>query len=187
MDPYVIALCSMRVAIIGGGAAGFFSAISAKTNHSNAEVVLFEKTDKLLAKVRISGGGRCNVTHACHGARKLASNYPRGERFLRKAFEQFAVKDTVDWFAQRNVDLKTELDGRMFPTTDDSRSVITALMDEAEQLCDRSLPSVIIERLCGIVRSGHCHHGWKPQTRDVFVAQSLRPHDRSAGALAIHV
>lgn len=124
----------MRVAIIGGGAAGFFSAISAKTNHSNAEVVLFEKTDKLLAKVRISGGGRCNVTHACHGARKLASNYPRGERFLRKAFEQFAVKDTVDWFAQRNVDLKTELDGRMFPTTDDSRSVITALMDEAEQL-----------------------------------------------------
>jgi len=134
----------MKVAIIGGGAAGFFSAISAKTNHPTAEVVLLEKTDKPLAKVRISGGGRCNVTHACHGTRKLASNYPRGERFLRKAFEQFAVKDTVDWFAQRNVDLKTEPDGRMFPITDDSRSVITALMNEAEKL------KVQIRLKCGV-------------------------------------
>lgn len=123
----------MRVAVIGGGAAGFFAAISAKTHYPDAEVVLFEKTDKPLAKVRISGGGRCNVTHACYGERKLAANYPRGERFLRKAFEQFAVKDTVRWFEERNVELKTEVDGRMFPATNESQSVIAALMDEVER------------------------------------------------------
>lgn len=120
--------------MIGGGAAGFFAAISVKIHYPNAEVVLLEKTDKPLAKVRVSGGGRCNVTHACHGERKLAANYPRGERFLRKAFEQFAVKDTVRWFADRNVELKTEVDGRMFPTTDDSGTVISALMDEVDRL-----------------------------------------------------
>jgi len=123
----------MRVIVIGGGAAGFFAAISAKQHHPDAEVLLLEKSNKLLAKVRISGGGRCNVTHDQLNIRKLATHYPRGERFLRKAFEHFSVKDTIAWFAQRGVQLKTEPDGRMFPVSDDSGTIIRCLMDEAEE------------------------------------------------------
>ncbi len=124
----------MHVAVIGGGAAGFFAALSAKTHHPSAEVVLYEKSTKPLGKVRISGGGRCNVTHACFNDRKLAAHYPRGERFLRKAFEIFSVRDTVEWFAQRGVQMKTEPDGRMFPTTDRSSTIIECLTSEAERL-----------------------------------------------------
>ncbi len=120
----------MRVIVIGGGAAGFFAALSAKEHHSEAEVILLEKSDKLLAKVRISGGGRCNVTHDQPNSRKLAANYPRGERFLRKSFEHFSVKDTISWFDQRGVQLKSEADGRMFPISDDSGTIIRCLMDE---------------------------------------------------------
>lgn len=121
----------MRVAVIGGGAAGFFAAISAKHHHPAAEVVLVEKSDKLLAKVRISGGGRCNVTHACFNDKDLARHYPRGERFLRKAFEQWSVKDTIAWFERQGVALKAEADGRMFPVTDSSRTIIDALSGAA--------------------------------------------------------
>ncbi len=121
----------MKVAVIGGGAAGFFAAISVSRHHPGASVTIFEKTDKLLSKVRISGGGRCNVTHAMMEPRKLAKYYPRGERFLKKAFELFAVKDTIAWFAAEGVPLKREEDGRMFPVTDDSRTIIDALMAAA--------------------------------------------------------
>jgi predicted Rossmann fold flavoprotein len=117
----------MRVAVIGGGAAGFFAAISAARHHPQAHVQLFEKSGKLLAKVRVSGGGRCNVTHHCMVNKKLAAHYPRGERFLRKAFERFTVKDTIAWFAAEGVQLKTEPDGRMFPVTDDSGTIIHSL------------------------------------------------------------
>lgn len=117
----------MRVVVIGGGAAGYFAAIAAKESVPASEVVLLEKTRRPLAKVRVSGGGRCNVTHACMNIRKLAAHYPRGERFLRKAFEQWGVKDTVAWFEDRGVRLKTEADGRMFPVTDDSGTIIAAL------------------------------------------------------------
>ncbi len=123
----------MRVAVIGGGAAGFFAALSVMQHHPDAEVVLFEKSDKLLSKVRVSGGGRCNVTHHCLEPRKLAKFYPRGERFLKKAFNHFAVADTVAWFAARGVQLKTEADGRMFPTTDSSGTIIDALLQEADR------------------------------------------------------
>jgi predicted Rossmann fold flavoprotein len=123
----------MRVIVIGGGAAGFFAALSVKQHHSDAEVLLLEKSDKLLAKVRISGGGRCNVTHDQLNTRKLAANYPRGERFLRKSFELFSVKDTIAWFVQRGVELKTEADGRMFPVSDDSGTIIRCLMDEVDR------------------------------------------------------
>lgn len=122
----------MRVIVIGGGAAGFFAAISARQHHSDAEVLLLEKSNKLLAKVRVSGGGRCNATHDQPNIRKLAAHYPRGERFLRKSFEHFSVKDTLAWFAQRGVQLKTESDGRMFPLSDDSGTIIRCLMDEAK-------------------------------------------------------
>lgn len=123
----------MRIIVIGGGAAGFFAAISAKQHIPSADVLLLEKSNKLLAKVRVSGGGRCNVTHDQPNIRKLSTHYPRGERFLRKAFEHFSVKDTIAWFVQSGVQLKTEADGRMFPVSDDSGTIIRCLMDEAEE------------------------------------------------------
>ncbi|MEX0845227.1 MAG: aminoacetone oxidase family FAD-binding enzyme, partial [Balneolaceae bacterium] len=124
----------MQVAVIGGGAAGFFAAISAKTHHPEANVTIYEKTDKLLSKVRISGGGRCNVTHHCFDIRELVKFYPRGERPLKKAFGIFSPIDTIEWFQKRGVELKTESDGRMFPITDDSQTIINCLMDECRKL-----------------------------------------------------
>lgn len=124
----------MQVAVIGGGAAGFFSAISAKRCHPEAKVTIYEKSDKLLSKVRVSGGGRCNVTHHCFDVRELVKFYPRGERPLKKAFGQFSPADTVEWFRARGAELKTEADGRMFPVTDDSETIINCLMEEARKL-----------------------------------------------------
>ncbi|MEX2478133.1 MAG: NAD(P)/FAD-dependent oxidoreductase [Gracilimonas sp.] len=124
----------LQVAVIGGGAAGFFAAISAKTDHPEAKVTIYEKSDKLLSKVRISGGGRCNVTHHCFDIRELVKFYPRGERPLKKAFGMFSPTDTVQWFESRGVNLKTESDGRMFPTTDDSQTIINCLMQECQKL-----------------------------------------------------
>ena len=123
----------MEVAVLGGGAAGFFAAVSCKQHHPDAKVVLYEKTEKLLAKVKVSGGGRCNVTHACFTVSQLVKNYPRGEKFLRKSFESFNTVDTVKWFESRGVKLKAEEDGRMFPVTDNSQSIIDCLVAEAEK------------------------------------------------------
>ncbi len=124
----------MKVVVIGGGAAGFFAAIQAKQADPHADVVILERSDKLLSKVRISGGGRCNVTHHCFAPRQLAAHYPRGERFLRKSFTRFGAADTVAWFAARGVELKTEPDGRMFPVTDSSSTVIDCFMDATRSL-----------------------------------------------------
>ncbi len=124
----------LQVAVIGGGAAGFFAAISAKTHNPNAKVTIYEKSDKLLSKVRISGGGRCNVTHHCFDIRELVKFYPRGERPLKKAFGIFSPTDTVRWFQKRGVELKTESNGRMFPTTDDSETIINCLIQETQKL-----------------------------------------------------
>jgi hypothetical protein len=123
-----------RIAIIGGGAAGFFAAFSAKTHQPLSEVILFEKTSKLLAKVKVSGGGRCNVTHACFNNNELIKHYPRGEKQLKKVFGQFSTQDTIEWFENRGVDLKTEADHRMFPTTDDSQTIIDCFFKEANRL-----------------------------------------------------
>ncbi len=124
----------MQVAVIGGGAAGFFSALSVKNHHPEAEVVLYEKSDKLLSKVKVSGGGRCNVTHNCFKVSDLVKFYPRGERPLRKAFGVFSPENTIAWFAERGVELKTEADGRMFPITDSSQTIIDCLWNEARKL-----------------------------------------------------
>lgn len=124
----------MKVAVIGAGAAGFFAAISAKTHHPNAQVHLFEKSSKTLSKVLISGGGRCNVTHACYHGKDLSKNYPRGEKFLKHAFTEFQVQDTINWFNGQGVELKTESDGRMFPVTNDSHTIANALLAAARQL-----------------------------------------------------
>lgn len=124
----------MKIAIIGGGAAGFFSAIAAKENHPKAEVVLFEKTQKLLAKVRISGGGRCNVTNASTSIKELSEAYPRGGKALKKLFRVFSTQDTRNWFEARGVRLYAQDDNRVFPVSDSSQSIIDCLMSECKRL-----------------------------------------------------
>lgn len=119
--------------VLGGGAAGFFGAIACAEAQPGRPVLLLEKSPKLLSKVRISGGGRCNVTHACESAAQLAQHYPRGGRPLKEAFQQFGVADTIAWFAQRGVALKTEADGRLFPTTDSSETIARALEEAARR------------------------------------------------------
>jgi len=117
----------VRVVVIGGGAAGFFGAIACAESHPHTNVTLLEASHQPLAKVRVSGGGRCNVTHACFEPPGLVQNYPRGGKALRGAFSRFQARDTVDWFASHGVQLKTEPDGRMFPITDTSETVIDCL------------------------------------------------------------
>lgn len=122
-----------RLAVIGGGAAGFFAAVNAARLSNQLEVTIFERSREVLSKVRISGGGRCNVTHHCFEPEILAQAYPRGSRELRWAFEQFQPRDTVAWFERRGISLKTESDGRMFPVTDDSATVTNCLKEEARK------------------------------------------------------
>ncbi len=120
------------VVVIGGGAAGFFAAIHAAQG-GQREVAILEKTSKLLTKVLVSGGGRCNVTHDCMYANKLVKNYPRGGNSLKKAFETFGPTDTVKWFESKGVRLKTEGDGRMFPVSNSSQTIADCLLNEAER------------------------------------------------------
>ncbi|AWW32831.1 aminoacetone oxidase family FAD-binding enzyme [Echinicola strongylocentroti] len=120
------------IGVIGGGAAGFFAAIHAA--QEGAQVTIYEKTGKTLSKVKVSGGGRCNVTHAAYQVSTLVKHYPRGAKFLKKAFGKFQVKDTVEWFESRGVKLKTETDGRMFPVSDSSQTIIDLLRQEADKL-----------------------------------------------------
>ncbi len=124
---------SKQLVVIGGGAAGFFMAVNAARMQPALQVTILEKTGKLLSKVRISGGGRCNVTHACDDIVVMAQHYPRGAHFLKKAFHHFFTKDTIRWFGEREVKLKTEPDGRMFPVSDSSQSIVNCLMREAER------------------------------------------------------
>src|SRR5437016_8932069 len=119
---------SGRIVIVGGGAAGFFAALACAEAGSAAEILILEKTSQFLAKVKISGGGRCNVTHACFNEREFATRFPRGERALIAPFNRFQASDTVAWFASRGVKLKTESDGRMFPVTDSSQTIMDCLI-----------------------------------------------------------
>jgi len=116
------------VAIIGGGASGFFSACKIKEYNPNLKVCILEKSNKVLSKVKISGGGRCNLTHAIDYNSELVKHYPNGKNFLKKVFQKFTVKDTIQWFAQRGVKTKVEEDGRMFPVSDNSQSIIDTLI-----------------------------------------------------------
>ena len=122
-----------KVAVIGGGAAGFFAALSVAEHHPTAQITLYEKSSKVLSKVKISGGGRCNVTHNCTDIPTLIQAYPRGGKQLKSIFHTFQPKDTIAWFNVRGVTLKTETDGRMFPITDDSQTIINCL----EAACDK--------------------------------------------------
>jgi predicted Rossmann fold flavoprotein len=121
------------ILIIGGGASGFFAAINAAANFPAAKIIILEKSNKLLSKVRISGGGRCNVTHHCFENNELVKNYPRGEKELKQVFSQFSVQDTIDWFAKRGVKLKAEPDERMFPDSNSSETIINCFLSEAQK------------------------------------------------------
>ena len=122
-----------KIVVIGGGAAGFFSAIQIAELHPDWDISILEKSTKILSKVKVSGGGRCNVTHACPDIEILLKKYPRGARFLKKAFYQFATKNTIAWFAKNGVTLHTEKDGRMFPTTNNSETIIECLLNKVKE------------------------------------------------------
>ncbi|HQA73453.1 NAD(P)/FAD-dependent oxidoreductase [Flavobacterium sp.] len=122
------------ILIIGGGAAGFFTAINIVEKNPQLKVAILERGKTVLEKVRISGGGRCNVTHACFVPNDLAKFYPRGEKELRGPFHQFCSGDTIEWFEKHGVELKIEDDGRMFPTTDSSTTIINCFQNATKQL-----------------------------------------------------
>ena len=133
--------------VAGGGAAGFFGAITAAEKNPQATVLLLEKGPHLLAKVKISGGGRCNVTHACFDPRELSTRYPRGGKALMGPLTRFGPEETVRWFESRGVKLKTESDGRMFPVTDSSQSVIDCLTQAAHQAGVKIMPKAGIQSI----------------------------------------
>ena len=149
---------SLKVIVIGGGAAGFFGAIALQENanslgYTSVDVTILEAARQPLAKVRISGGGRCNVTHHCFDPAQLIQYYPRGGKALRGAFTRFQPQDTVAWFNSRGVKLKTEADGRMFPITDDSGTIIHCLMTAAEKAGVRLRTGVVVKRLAPLSSS----------------------------------
>ncbi len=140
-------LCLMEIVIVGGGAAGFFAAIEAKRQAPESDVIIVEKSNDVLQKVKISGGGRCNVTHACFDARQLSEFYPRGGKALIGPFQHFQPKDTMEWFESRGVALKVEVDNRVFPVSDSSQSIIDCLMTEMTRLGVRLWTNCGVERI----------------------------------------
>jgi len=124
----------LKVAVIGGGAAGFFAAIAAKENYPDAQVCIYEKTTKILSKVKVSGGGRCNVTNGVNSMSDLAKAYPRGGKKLKKAFKIFNNQDTMQWFENHGVPLKIEASNHVFPISDSSQSIIDCFLEIAERL-----------------------------------------------------
>lgn len=136
-----------NIAVVGGGAAGFFGAIAAAEANPLTNVTIFEKGHRVLSKVRISGGGRCNVTHECFDPRELSLRYPRGGRALIGPFTRFGPRETIEWFRLRAVNLKTEADGRMFPVTDSSQTIIDCLSDSAKNAGIRICTNTGVERI----------------------------------------
>lgn len=122
-----------HILIIGGGASGFFAAINCAIFYPTCSITVLEKSNKLLSKVRISGGGRCNVTNSCTDTAHLIKNYPRGEKELQNVFSRFSTSDIVTWFEERGIRLKTEPDGRMFPASNSSETIINCFLQEAEK------------------------------------------------------
>lgn len=160
---------TLKIAVIGGGAAGFFSALTAKYFFPDADVVIYEKSAKVLSKVKISGGGRCNVTHACFDNIALSGYYPRGEKQLRKAFEVFNTTSIIEWFRQRNIPLVTLPDNCIFPKSDSSQTIIDCFLKEADQL------GVAIKIQTGIRSIGRTEKGaFELETEnEVFLADRI--------------
>ncbi|HMR91532.1 MAG TPA: NAD(P)/FAD-dependent oxidoreductase, partial [Chitinophagaceae bacterium] len=142
-----------KLVVAGGGAAGFFCAINAARLQPGLEVTIAEKTGKLLSKVKVSGGGRCNVTHDCNDISDMSRMYPRGTNFVRKTFHQFFTTDTIEWFKERGVQLRAEMDGRMFPVTDSSQTIIDCLLREASRY------QVNILMNTAIIKTGYLDNG----------------------------
>lgn len=135
------------IIIVGGGAAGFFTAINIAEKNPKLKIAILERGKTVLEKVRISGGGRCNVTHAEFVPKELAKNYPRGEKELIGPFHQFCSGDTIEWFANHGVELKIEDDGRMFPTTDSSQTIIDCFLQAVQQLKIEVLTSQSVQSI----------------------------------------
>ncbi|WP_211165374.1 BaiN/RdsA family NAD(P)/FAD-dependent oxidoreductase [Flavobacterium silvaticum] len=156
------------VIIIGGGAAGFFTAINTAQINPKLKIAIFERGREVLTKVRISGGGRCNVTHACFEPNELVKFYPRGEKELRGPFHTFCSGDTIEWFEKRGVNLKIEEDGRMFPVTDSSQTIIDCFITETQKYGIEVLTGQSVQSLF------HATDGWKIETpQDQFKASKI--------------
>jgi predicted Rossmann fold flavoprotein len=125
---------SKQISIIGGGAAGFFTAINVKEKQPSFQVIIYERSSRLLDKVRVSGGGRCNVTNASFDPNELVAHYPRGYKEMLGPFHRFGPKETVEWFKENGVEIVTEADGRMFPSSNSSSSIINCFLDKATEL-----------------------------------------------------
>jgi predicted Rossmann fold flavoprotein len=159
---------SVDLIVIGGGAAGFFGALQAAEMKPGLKILILEKSSKLLSKVKVSGGGRCNVTQNCFEPGPLSHHYPRGEKQLKQLFKSFHAKDMVNWLASKNVKLKAEQDGRMFPTTDDSQTIIDCFLAEAKKQnirIETNMPVVKIttegERFNITCQTGEQYHAGK--------------------------
>ncbi|PWV51433.1 NAD(P)/FAD-dependent oxidoreductase [Chitinophaga sp. S165] len=153
-------MVNKRLVVIGGGAAGFFCAVNAARLHSQLEVILIEKSNKLLSKVKVSGGGRCNVTHNAPDILYMSKRYPRGQHFVKKSFSRFFVPDTISWFKERGVTLKAEADGRMFPVTDNSQTIIDCLLKDADRYGVKIRTSVAVDELVSTDK------GWEVRLHD---------------------
>ncbi|MFN0032678.1 MAG: NAD(P)/FAD-dependent oxidoreductase [Flavobacteriales bacterium] len=151
---------SKTLAIAGGGAAGFFAAINAVEMNPALRIVILEKSQHVLQKVKVSGGGRCNVTHNCTEPRELIRHYPRGSRELLGPFHTFQPADMVEWLERKGVSLKTESDGRMFPVTDNSQTIIHCFLHEAQRL------GVEVRTGCGIIALQQAASGWELSLTD---------------------
>ncbi len=158
-----------RILIVGGGAAGCFASLCVKDLHPDQEVFLFERSAKLLQKVRISGGGRCNVTHGCFDPKILINNYPRGSQELLGGFSRFQPRDMIDWLAQRGVRVKQEADGRIFPSTDSSDTIIQCFFEEMDRLGVRRYVRTLATKIEKIGESFHIDDGKEKWTGKALI------------------
>lgn len=159
---------SFDVLVAGGGAAGFFTAINIAERNPKLKIVILERGKEVLSKVRISGGGRCNVTHACFVPDELVKFYPRGEKELRGPFNRFCSGDTIEWFEKHGVQLKIEDDGRMFPVTDSSQTIIDCFLSAAKKL---NIQILLGESIQSLYRA---EHHWKVETnKETFLAGNI--------------
>lgn len=166
--------------VIGGGAAGFFAAIRAAECNPSVKVIILEKGRDVLQKVKVSGGGRCNVTHACFDPRELVKNYPRGSKALHGPFSRFQPGDTIGWFEQRGVKLKIEEDGRMFPVTDSSQTIINCLLHAAEKAGVKVLTGENVQQISPSTSPGGAwsvasQSGTVFQTKKLLIATGSSP------------
>ena len=156
------------IIIVGGGAAGFFTAINSAEKNPNLKIAILERGKEVLAKVKISGGGRCNVTHACFVPNELVKNYPRGEKELKGPFNTFCSGDTIEWFEKRGVPLKIEDDGRMFPVSDSSQTIIDCFLSEIKKYGIQVLTNQSVQSIY------KAENYWKVETNNEnFVCEKL--------------